>query len=148
MTTTTNVLGLKSDRSEHDYTVRLGDRDSISGKIACVHDETYQHGVSYDAAWAKILTAGGDDDGIVYVVAVTTGGKKSVYVGKTLGTFSNRYKSGATGGLQKVVKLYDPTQIMECTLYNVSHPGIAEGWCYGILVKRKEANLTNVMDPS
>jgi hypothetical protein len=142
-----NVLNLKVG-VKNKYAVSMNDKASIEGAAMCIIDERFKQGTSSHDAWDYILKASGTNDSIVYVASVLKGYQQQVYVGKTLGTFSNRYRKGATGGLLKVFDFYDPKgDILDCTLYNVSYPALVEGWCYQILMDKK-ISVTNIQDPS
>ncbi|PIT05402.1 hypothetical protein TSA1_35175 [Bradyrhizobium nitroreducens] len=140
-----NVLGLAKGES-HKYELGMDGSANITGSIMCIMDERFKEGTSATDAWQKILDAGGKNDGITYIINVIKSGKQWAYVGKTLGTFKSRYTNGPTGGLLQVFKFYDPKDILDCTLYNVSHPALMEGWCYQVLAAKKY-NVTNVQDP-
>lgn len=142
-----NVLGLTKG-AHHTYALGVDGKESISGTIVCIMDVRFKEGTSFTDAWTQILQASDTNDGIAYVVNVIKSSKQWAYVGKTLGAFKNRYPSGPTGGLEEVFKSYNPKDSMlECALYNASHPALIEGWCYQILAAKKYS-VTNIQDPS
>jgi hypothetical protein len=143
---TINVLNLKVG-TENKYAVSMNGNASIEGIAMCITDDRFPQGTSSHDAWEHILKLSGTNDAIVYVARVLKGSQQRAYVGKTLTTFSKRYPKGATGGLLKVFDFYDPKDILDCTLYNVSHPALVELWCYQILLDKK-FSVTNIQDPS
>src|SRR5882724_11286598 len=104
---TINVLGLKTGE-QYKYVLGLDNKPSITGIAVCILDWRFDQRTSYKDAWAKIINTGGTNDSITYVVSVVKSSQQSVYVGKTLGTFSKRYPTGPTGGLLKALSPYDP----------------------------------------
>jgi hypothetical protein len=126
----------------------LDGKDSITGEIVCIMDVRFKEGISFADAWGQILHASDSNDSLTYIINVIKSSKQLAYVGKTLGTFKTRYPNvPTTGGLAEVAKFYDPKDILECTLYNLSYPALGEGWCYQ-LIKAKKFNVTNIQDPS
>jgi hypothetical protein len=127
-------------------------KSAIEGVCVCICDNEYgsaKYGKNWEPIWEDILKRSGGSDGQTYIIGAMWGGAGNlVYVGKTLNSLAKRYPKGPTGGLELVFEAYlAKPEKMICVLYNTSHPGLVEGWCYQILLDKKY-NLANQQDPS
>lgn len=144
-----NVLNVRKNKS---VTYNLGllrkEHHAIQGTLMCISDIRFQ-GMSKIDIWNTILAQNSVNDSIIYIITVTRGSKQLTYVGKTLNTLKKRYPAGPTGGLKLVFDLFreGTDDMLDCVLYNASHPALVELWCYQILVNRR-INLANYQDPS
>ncbi|MEL7486915.1 MAG: hypothetical protein AAGJ87_06845, partial [Pseudomonadota bacterium] len=133
-----------------------GSGGGISGKIVKIFNGDFT-GKTAGAIWDTVKSVNGAHTSITYIFRVVYGSNNKTYVGKTLGTLMTRYgpTPPTSGGMKAVFDTYvdevekgnNPT--MEVTLYNGSHPGIIEAWCYNKLEAKPETfNLVNSLDPS
>lgn len=147
-----NILGIAKGTPQKTYSLGFtGAAASIQGAFICICDQRYQ-GKSNADVWADIVAQNGANDSITYVITATVGAKQLTYVGKTLNRMGGRYPAGPTGGLKLVFDLYNDgkaSAMLDCTLYNVSHPALVELWCYQLLqTKVKPEQIANNQDPS
>ena len=143
-----NVLNIKLN-STVGYNLRLDNSqfNSIQGLITCICNQRFE-GMTQADIWSRIREINDVNDSIIYIITATRGRDQITYVGKTLNTLHRRYPNGPTGGLKLVFDLYNKGGAMlDCVLYNASHPALVELWCYQILVD-KGINLANRQDPS
>lgn len=142
-----NILSAKAG-SQLTYGLGFaGVQNSIQGALVCICDKRY-NGDAVVAIWNDLLHLNGANDSIVYVVTATRGSNQLTYVGKTLNKLGGRYPAGPLGGLKLVFDLYaQGSAMLDCSLYNCSHPALVELWCYQLLMDRK-FKLANLMDPS
>jgi hypothetical protein len=145
-----NVLNVNESTTVLTYHLGFSPTTGTTGSFVCICDKLYTNAWRFVDLWADIIKKNGTSDSLVYVMTATKGGAQKTYVGKTLNKLSGRYPApaGPVGGLKIVTDMFQGGgDSLACTLYNVSHPALVEGWCYQILMD-KGFNLANLQDPS
>ncbi len=150
--TTTNLLQIGAYATDVTYTAQITNKKGkLTGSLVVTLNHTFDGGKSTDDIWEEIISAGANHNGMTYIISVKTNAQQLTYIGKTLNTMKERYGQqvdAVKGGLKLVFDGYiKGKSFLECTLYNVSHPALVEGWCYQI-AEDKKWDLANKQDPS
>ena len=144
-----NVLELnKSNQFNYSLKVDNDRPNEVQGAIVCICEKRYNAGGNLDLVWEDIIKQNGNTDSLTYIMTATRGSTQLTYVGKTLNKIEDRYQKGPTGGLKLIFDMFEKGDAMlDCVLYNASHPALVELWCFQLLEDRNSP-LANYQDPS